>query len=86
VRPGGRVAITDAVEHLVRMDAHRTSRHMDPGILRLRPTGPIRRRDPRIPVKHPIHDLGRGRQDPNLRRLGASPALTLPADPTSAAP
>jgi ubiquinone/menaquinone biosynthesis C-methylase UbiE len=79
-RPGGWVAITDAVEHPyewmrteqadIWLGLHARAGR---GLLRLRATGPIRVRDPRIPVKHPVHDLGRGRHDRNLCCLGASP-------------
>jgi ubiquinone/menaquinone biosynthesis C-methylase UbiE len=80
VRPSGWVAITDAVEHPyewmrteqadIWLGLHARAGR---GLLRLRATGPIRVRDPRIPVKHPVHDLGRGRHDRNLCCLGASP-------------
>jgi ubiquinone/menaquinone biosynthesis C-methylase UbiE len=80
VRPGGWVAITDCVEHPyewmrteqadIWLGLHARAGR---GLLRLRATGPIRVRDPRIPVKHPVHDLGRGRHDRNLCCLGASP-------------
>lgn len=93
-RPAGRMGGDHRLRRApVRMDARRTSRHMARlhpracrRVLRLRATGPIRVRDPRIPVKHPVHDLGRGRHDRNLRRLGGGPSLRAQADFLPAAP